>query len=338
MELFTKEIEEINILKYGMSKVEDYYYLTLSDEDSVMLEEAEDDEEESGQEPAPSDDAVVVEEVFSKSLIISESNSTDITDERSSGPDSSAEGPSSLKTDDKKTSSTNLTPDSLEGEAAFFHEKSEDSSSKSSQVSGTESDYSGRKKEHAEQEEEADKEETLAGADAAVISKEDLDQTDESLSRDTKELQPVKGPSKQESQESNDVSTPVDLSVPLTVLTSPEEDHSCCEELVTPVSEFPTPVDATSTPIETKDQDKSLVAGKDSSGSSLITASHQSDDAAKQEKESPEGEKSSEEPPTSPKTSPRSQNERRVDASKKLNFWLVLRLCDNYVDIYFHAR
>lgn len=335
MELFTKEIEEINILKYGMSKVEDYYYLTLSDEDSVMLEEAEDNEEESGKEPAPSDDAVVVEEVFSKSL--SESNSTDITDERSSGPDSSAEGPSSLKTDDKKTSSTNLTPDSLEGEAAFFHEKSEDSSSKSSQVSGTESDYSGRKKEHAEQEEEADKEETLAGADAAVISKEDLDQTDESLSRDTKELQPVKGPSKQESQESNDVSTPVDLSVPLTVLTSPEEDHSCCEELVTPVSEFPTPVDATSTPIETKDQDKSLFAGKDSSGSSLITASHQSDDAAKQEKESPEGEKSSE-PPTSPKNSPRSQNERRVDASKKLNFWLVLRLCDNYVDIYFHAR
>ena len=127
MELFTKEIEEINIVGYGMSKVEEYYYLTLSDEDSVAKEEVDGDQlkdkEESGQEPISSDDVVVEDEAYAKTqnLLKKEGKSDDITEENSSRQDPSAESPHS-KTEIKKASPIDVTPDSLEGEAAFHHE------------------------------------------------------------------------------------------------------------------------------------------------------------------------------------------------------------------------
>jgi hypothetical protein len=379
MELFTKEIEEISVLDYGMSKVEDYYYLSLSNEDNAILEESENDQQKDEEgailEPIPNDDDVIDDEHFSKiktSSMKSESIFTDVdADERAAGQDSSTECASCVKTEENKeiegasikpseTFPGNLTPDSLELEKAFVEEKSEDAFDKSSPVSGLESD---EKDKDRSVQTGLHTQDTLTEVESDALLNytvgDQTNQTDEHLTNALNNEQPIpEEASKQGKQESANVSTSLDLSMPLTVITSPGEDHSCCEDLSTPVSEFANPVDATSTPIKIQpDQGNSL----DSRNGSirLISSSHQSDildkvptldeikgdnslftSDSKQDKESEEEEKRGEKSPlgSSTKSSPRNPRDRKMDITRKLNFWLVLRLSDNDVDIYFHTR
>ncbi|XP_020912267.1 KICSTOR complex protein SZT2 isoform X2 [Exaiptasia diaphana] len=378
MELFMKEFEEMNSLDYKLNKVEDYYYLTSLNEHDENEEpnrnQAKDNLEETSQEnvlggnspkesspqtqdsPSAGNTFIAVQQSPGKNMetgsplpgeddqeisdILGDKGQTDASDvDNKSKIDVQTEcGDPVRKVDSVCTEESEMSVDDEEKSPEKCVEVKSDNSGDGSQLKDLKETETYSNEEHSRSEKphiggEPSKKRDLQVGGEPSKNEENLKEEGQQRENTEESTQTSEVNIDEVPIASNESS--VDISVPLSVITS-GAPLCCCDDVSTPVGEFDfsSPVEAASTPIHLPDRDECFPTNNQQV-TSLISASHNSEalemisliDAAKEDG-CKDGEKQRS-LSSSKKSSPKEH---------KLQFWLVLRLCNNCVDIFFHLR